>query len=380
MKVCNECFEDVKIQTYIESHGTSVAAGYVCRNCGNSSGVTHEMDAMQLSEKLQSVILKFYTHEHEHGLYGSARSYCDDGEDPAVFAGLSNLNDVCYDLFSDDSQRLADFIVSNRNWRYEADGGDTFFDSAYDEVWKGNCWFDQGESLWSDFSEKVKYTARFFDHASYSRTEFLESLVRMFDDLTTSRYPTIFHRARPIDSEETKERILSNPKKELDKPPQRYAGYNRFSPAGISYIYLADSLNTALVEIRSPVGQENAYAEFELPVGLRIINLRKRTLLKHLDCFDEEFSSSLFCFLSAFTHNIAQPIEESDKLIDYVPTQTVSEFIWSKGYDGFLYDSSLSWSGYNLVVFENRYELKRYGTVEKLDGLNRVMSSQEISD
>lgn len=102
--------------------------------------------------------------------------------------------------------------------------------------------------------------------------------------------------------------------------------------------------------------------------------------MEHLDCFDEDFSSSQFCFLSTFTHNIAQPVKENDKFIDYVPTQIVSEFLWSKGYDGFLYDSSLSRSGYNLVVFENHYELKRFGTVETLDIFNRVISLQEISD
>lgn len=379
MKVCNECFEDTKIRAYIESAGTRVASTYVCGHCGTNSGITHKMDAMKLSEKLQLVIMRFYTHEHVHGMHERARSYCDEGEDPAIFAGLSNLNDVCFDLFADDSERLANFIVEHRNWRAEADGGDTFFDSSYDDVWKDNCWFDQTENLWHDFSEKVRYTARFFDHSSYNRTDFLERLVPMFDELMTSSHPEVFHRARLIDTAHTKERILLNPKKELDKPPQRYAGYSRFSPSGISYIYLAESLNTALVEIRSSVGQESAYGKFELSAGLKIIDLRKRALLEYLDWFNEDFSSSQYCFLSAFTKDIAQPVSESDKLIDYVPTQIISEFIWSKGYDGFLYDSSLSRSGYNLVVFENQYELKRYGIVNNGAILNRVLSSHEMS-
>lgn len=378
MKVCNKCFEDIKIQAYIESEGNHVDTIFVCAHCGNNSGITHEIDAMKLSEKLQTVILKFYTHEHVHGLYGSARSYVEGDEDPAILAGLSNLNDVCFDLFADDSEGLADFIVEHRNWRVETEGGDTFFDGSYDDVWKENCWFDQTDSLWYDFNEKVKHSARFFDHPSYSRTDFLESLVPTFDDLLTFSYPTVFHRARPIDSEGTKELILANPKKELDKPPKRYAGYNRFSPAGISYIYLAESLNTALIETRSTVGQESAYGEFELSTGLRIIDLRKRALLEHLDYFDEEFSSSKFCFLSTFTRSIALPVSEGDKLIDYVPTQIISEFLWSKGYDGFLYDSSLSRLGYNLVIFEKRYDLKRYGIVESQSALYRVISSKEI--
>jgi len=378
LTICNRCFIDKKIRAYIKKHGTRVASGYICPNCSATSKVTHSINPMTLSKKLQRVILKFYAHEHVHGLFGSARSNCDDGEYPASFARLSNLNDVCFDLFDDDSDRLSQFIVDHRNLRAEMDGGDTFFDSTYDDVWKENCWFDMSENEWYDFSENVKHNARFFDHSTYSRTQFLKNLFPTFKILLIKAYPSTFYRARIVDSIPTKVKISSNPLEQLDKPLNRIAGYNRFSPAGISYIYLADTIDTALAEVRSTVGQECAYGEFELESGLKIIDLRKRNLLNHLDYFDDDFSSSTYCFLSAFTINIAQPIAEHDKLIDYVPTQIVSEFLWSKGFDGFLYDSNLSRSGYNLVVFNNHYELRRYGFVENLSIQYRVTSTHEI--
>jgi hypothetical protein len=313
------------------------------------------------------VISNFYAHEHEHGLLGSARSYCDEGENPASFAGLSDLFEVCGDLFwEEDSERLVNFIVEHRNWRKVMDGGDDFFADPYENVWKDRCWFENSENLWYEFSENVKYRARFFDHPSYSRTDFLESLEPTFEALLTTSYPKIFYRARIIDSGSTKKKILSDPETELDKPPNKYAGYNRFSPAGISYIYLADSLETALVEIGVEVGNECAYGVFEIEDGLKIVDLKRRTLLENLDWFDDEFSSSEFCFLSNFTTEIALPIKENDKLIDYVPTQIVAEFIWSKGYDGFLYDSSLSKEGFNLVLFERGYKMKRFEESENI--------------
>lgn len=380
MTVCNRCFIDKKIRAYIRKQGNRVASRYVCPRCGATSKVTHTMSPMRLSEKLQNVILKFYSHEHVHGLYGSARGYCDDGEDPASIAGLSNLDDVCFDLFEDDSNLLASFIVDNRNWRAEVDGGDSFFDSTYDDVWKEKCWFDMTENEWHDFSDNVKHTARFFDHSAYSRTDFLKSLLPIFEKLLIRTYSSTFYRARIVDSIQTKDKISLNPQEQLDKPINRIAGYNRFSPAGISYIYLADTIDTALVEVRSNVGQECAYGEFEVENDLKIIDLRKRNLLDHLNYFADDFSSSTFCFLSAFTRNIAQPITEHDKLIDYVPTQIVSEYLWSKGFDGFLYDSSLSRSGYNLVIFDKNYELKRYGFVENLSLSYRVTASVDISE
>jgi hypothetical protein len=95
------------------------------------------------------------------------------------------------------------------------------------------------------------------------------------------------------------------------------------------------------------------------------VDLRRKTLLENLDSFDENFSSSEFCFLSTFTADIARPVGKDDKLIDYVPTQIVSEFIWSKEFDGFLYDSSVDRNGFNLVLFEKGYDMTRFELVEK---------------
>jgi len=376
--VCNRCFEDPKIVSWIEANGDTVKPNYVCESCGKNDGEMRVIDAMDLSEKLQSVIMKHYTHEHIHGLYGSAYGYAEGDEDPALLAGLSTLDDVCFSLFADDSDKLAEFIVKHRNWRAEAKGGDAFFDSPHDEVWKENCWFDDEGNLWYEFSENIKYTSRFFDHKSFDRTEFLNKLLSTLDKLLIANYPERFYRARLIETTKTKSDILANPTRELDKPPNRISSHNRFSPTGISYIYLADSIETALMEIGSKVGDESAYGEFIIEEGLKIVDLRRKTLLDTLDWFDDEFDSSLFCFLSHFTGDISKPIAEDDKAIDYIPTQIVSEFIDVQGYGGFLYDSSRSRKGYNLVLFERGYNLKLYGVVksEKMD--YRVVSGEEI--
>ena len=377
--MCNRCFEDPHIVSWIETHGDEVEPGYICGHCGKSDGATRVIDAMELSEKLQSAILKLYTHEHVHGLYGSARSYVEGDEDPAEFAGLLDLFEVCGHLFEEeDNERLAKFIVEHRNWRKEAEGGDGFFDDPYENVWKENCWFENDENVWFEFSENVKYKARFFDHPSCDRTEFLDILVPLLEELVITEYPKSMYRVRIVRSEKEKKTVASDPRRQLDKPPNENSGYNRFSPAGISYLYLSDSLETALKETGASIGDECAYGTFALGEGSRILDLRRRSLLETMGWFEnEDFSSRDFCFLANFTEDIARPVGNDDKLVDYVPTQIVAEFIWSKGYDGFLYDSSVS-DGYNLVLFEKGYSLMQ-GAFVKISNAMEPTFEEDIS-
>jgi len=48
---------------------------------------------------------------------------------------------------------------------------------------------------------------------------------------------------------------------------------------------------------------------------------------------------------------IAKPLR-NDNLLDYLPTQYVSEYIKSKGYEGIEYRSTLDKDGINIAVFD----------------------------
>ena len=45
------------------------------------------------------------------------------------------------------------------------------------------------------------------------------------------------------------------------------------------------------------------------------------------------------------------PIRKRDQILDYIPTQYISEFIKSLGFDGVEYQSSLDSKGHNLAIF-----------------------------
>jgi len=64
---------------------------------------------------------------------------------------------------------------------------------------------------------------------------------------------------------------------------------------------------------------------------------------------------------------LSLPIRKRDQILDYIPTQYISEFIKSLGFDGVEYQSSLNSEGYNIAIFKpeklecfktNVYEIK----------------------
>ena len=351
MDICEQCFwESETISSYIKEQGDKQTEMFTCRAC-NREDSEYLIDRNALQDKLQNIISDIYSHEHQHGLAGSAGM---QGIDSASF--LSDLYDVCGNLFDTSEENLIQLICENNSH-------DSFFLDPYEIVWIDiRCDWEGSEHhniKWDDFSELVKYKARFFDHEQADRGPTLDRLRSIFEKFVVICNEEKIYRARKITSEKVLGKITEDPLNELGQAPKRISGYNRFSPAGISYIYLADNIQTASAEIRSQVGDNIAIGEFSIN-DLRLVNISNETLkIMAYDYFHDDFCPEIRAassYIESFIEEISKPLSESDKLIDYVPTQIISEFIWSLGYDGFMFPSSLS-EGTNYVLFDVNYEL-----------------------
>lgn len=228
------------------------------------------------------------------------------------------------------------------------------------KVWKYKCLYttyEESIGLWKIFSENVKYKARFFDHKEFRVREYLNKFSSFFQVITITNYPKAIYRARVIDSEATKLLIKNGNKSlQLGKTPKEYAKNNRFSAVGISYGYYSFDEPTILHEIRANKSDEIAIGKFKLNDNLKILDFRKNHLQKYMNPFNDDFSIDVHCdenFILDFLVEISKPISEKDSLLEYVPTQILSEYIWSLGYDAFIFDSSLKQNGENLVIFGN---------------------------
>lgn len=361
MNVCEDCFNSDVISEHIKKQGRRLSQPIQCSICENDSLFRYENYVLR--SELQAIIKRFYEHEWEHGLVASASMMArQEGDDISLYLpGLKTLKEVCYELFEIDcDDKFYKFLHG-----YETNGESEFHQDPDEKTWLNmGCKWEGSDDIrlsWSEFCNNVKYKARFFDHTEYSRTEELSKLKKTFETLLVYE-SIILYRARKIESEEILEKIKAYPENELGKAPERDAGLNRFSPNGIAYVYLSTEKETAIKEIRLNQGELYAIGMFQID-NLRLVDLRYATLgsIKK-DPFSDKFTSELICsakYIQEFIRDISKPIKDKDKYLDYIPTQIVSEYIWSLGYDGFIFDSSLC-HGNNYVLFDKNYRYLSY--------------------
>jgi hypothetical protein len=198
---------------------------------------------------------------------------------------------------------------------------------------------------WESLRAELMHENRYFP-ATPLDTDRLRSL---FDNLHADDVPTTWFRARlqtgdgPFDIAQ------------MGAPPKRVAAHGRANPAGIPYLYLGSTPETAASEIRPHTGEMACVADFTVPDGLKIVDLRyPRKLVSPFMLTDESEIGMLrsdIPFLERVGEELTRPIVPTGASIDYVPSQYLCEFIKKCGYAGVLYRSSVS-TGVNLALFD----------------------------
>lgn len=139
------------------------------------------------------------------------------------------------------------------------------------------------------------------------------------------------------------------------KPLINSASEGRANAKGIPCLYVATDKETAMSEVRPWLGSIMSVGQFKLQKDLNIVvfhddnsGIKNKAHFYFSEPSDaEKISSVWFHIDKAFSI----PTKTSDLRSDYAPTQIISEFLKSKGYDGIAYRSSLG-SGYNIALFD----------------------------
>ncbi|MCL2360395.1 MAG: RES family NAD+ phosphorylase [Defluviitaleaceae bacterium] len=134
-------------------------------------------------------------------------------------------------------------------------------------------------------------------------------------------------------------------KDESGKTPNEKANTSRASPQYISYLYLANDVNTALAETRVQIEQVFNVAQYKITEKKNLVNLRSTIL----DA--DEFGSEEFFLLLNVSRAFSTPVYSNDK--DYIVSQYIAEFIKSLKYDGLIFDSSRNRGGINYTLFDD---------------------------
>ncbi len=158
---------------------------------------------------------------------------------------------------------------------------------------------------------------------------------------------------------------------ELPYPPERMKPFRdraregRANPKGIPCLYLATAKQTALAEVRPWLGSKVSIAIFK--------TLRE---LKVLDCSAADRNTNVFfgngppqeregCVWNHINNAFARPVSPTDDVAEYVGTQIIAELFKADGFDGIVYQSSLSTEGLNVALFDvNAAELVNCGLSE----------------
>lgn len=197
---------------------------------------------------------------------------------------------------------------------------------------------------WEKFADEIKSTNRFHIQNALDLLKLEQLLKRYVRQIPKGKK---YFRARISDSS------AGFKIGEMKNPPPEKAKAGRANPLGISYLYIANDIKTTLYEVRASLFDYVTVGSFRLKEDIKVINLRGDTYDPIFLAEQGELEDFLIHlpFISKLEQELSKPRRRSDNELDYLPTQYLSEFIKSIGFDGVEFQSSLYPQGYNLAIF-----------------------------
>lgn len=141
--------------------------------------------------------------------------------------------------------------------------------------------------------------------------------------------------------------------KEMGAPPYEGATAGRINSQGIRCLYLADTEDTAICEIRAKAYDYVTIGTFVLNKDINVIDMSR---VNSISPFAENIDITQYAVnkihLDEIAKEITKPLRGEESVLDYIPTQYICEFIKSLGYDGIKYKSTMNekCDGYNIAI------------------------------
>ncbi|MGR0171328.1 RES family NAD+ phosphorylase [Pseudomonas aeruginosa] len=310
---CINCFQDKQITREIQARHTGVGICSFCQEQGVA--LIEPLKLRELFELLQGL----YTESGSDGK-NLAEWFKSDWR---LFDSLSMLQakDLLGEIYDDANLLRKNFVPHSQS-------------------------SSQSLTTWTRLRAELMEENRFFpkDTISRERMNFLTSQLI----LENQQIPHTWFRARIQESEEP------YPLDKMGAPPKDKATHGRANPVGISYLYMASNLATAISEIRPHTGERVTVAEFSIVDEVRLADLREpRKLVTPFICESESDLSQLRAdieFLERLGDELTRPVLPRSAAIDYVPSQYLCELIKNIGFDGVVYKSSVG-SEMNMALF-----------------------------
>jgi len=331
MYCCVNCFKDAEIKAIIQSYNITGD----CEFCGQNNVSVYKTGVDATISDLFDGLLEIYTTESN-----LPDTFSKDNTDL-----IANILHDKWNIFDVDPACIYRLITSICSERY--DDQPELFDTTVGILQSQDKDYLENNAIiknyrWDDFVEEIKRKNRF--HTDYMNKDVLN----IFIDYVMKPYKTgdKFYRARICPTEK------GFPFNEMGAPPPESATAGRANSEGISILYLSDTEKTTLYEIRAGVHDYVTIGCFELQRDIKIINLADIDKISPFIGIDFTQHAINIEYLRKISQEIAKPLRRHDSLLDYLPTQYVSDYIKSKGYDGIEYMSAMCPNGVNLAIFD----------------------------
>lgn len=331
MNCCANCFVDPEIKSIIGTKNIDR-----CDFC-NSQGVPIiDIEAQTVLSDLFNGLLDVYT----------VASQLPDHYPRHRINLLKNILHDDWYIFNGDADDIYRLLVNICRDRYENEKNLFDYPVGIVELTQEN-YLNQFSIMknykWDDFLVEIKSQNRF--HTDMINTKVLN---QFFEPMRkTYLKGNIFYRARICTD--------SNGLKvdEMSAPPSKFATAGRANSEGISRLYLADSVETTLHEIRAAAYDFITVGTFKLLEDIEVINFnlidKISPLFIGIDLTQQAINRK---HLKRIGLEISKPLRRLDSTLDYLPTQYICDYIKSQGYNGVEYSSAMHPEGYNLAVFD----------------------------
>ena len=217
--------------------------------------------------------------------------------------------------------------------------------------------FKSWQSYWK-FSQEVRRGSRYMHGEDVK--DFLSNVLETSKARETPVKPgSVFWRAQ-LGSE--RRSIIQDGEEVGDEPvpfsPPRMkpllfeASEGRVNPQGIPCLYLATKKETAMAEVRPGLHSDISVGQFRTVKELKLINCAVHPpdgLTVYWEEPDDQKKEK--AVWADIDRAFSQPVTQSDKSSEYVPTQIIAELFKSNGFDGVFYRSAPS-VDLNLALFD----------------------------
>lgn len=364
-RICADCVAESFLSKLIRASGTAATCSY----CGFSRRKSWSID--MLADKVETAFQQHFerTSDQPDGyeemlLRDKESSYNWYRSGEPITDAIESTAGVPRNAAADIVEILAE---RHADWDMDLIGEETDFsgDSYYRERTDHGSMF---QIMWVPFEHSIKTQARFFNRVA---SEYLADVFKNLDSLRTKTGQRVIinagpessckhlFRARVIFEQSSLEEILARPDRNLGPPPSKLATAGRMNARGVSAFYSATNPETAVAEVRPPVGSDVVVARFKVTRPLRILDLtRLERATATGSVFDPEFSNRLgrVSFLQTLNHLMTRPVMPGDESLEYVTTQAVADYLateYRPAIDGIAYRSAQVKVGKNVVLFNH---------------------------